>query len=107
MGSVGLTLAVEKTQAVVFTDWSKRFWMSPLVVGERTVDLSGAMRYLGLTMDRSLSYRDYVREATGKAARIMESLAWLLQNMGGGSGEYRGHLYVNVIHSVLLYDAST
>lgn len=101
MDELGLGLAVHKTQVVACT--RKRAKSLPVIVlrGER-IALRGNIEYLGLEIDKRLSFESQV-EATGpKALRVPTQLTRLMSNVGGPR-ESRRKLLTSVAHSVLLY----
>ncbi|XP_018363193.1 PREDICTED: uncharacterized protein LOC108761264 [Trachymyrmex cornetzi] len=60
------------------------------------------MKYLGLRLDRRLSFEDHFREVKSDQAAL--ALARLLPNLGGPGGKAR-RLYAGVVASIALYSA--
>uniref|UniRef100_A0A6V7LWW2 Reverse transcriptase domain-containing protein n=1 Tax=Bracon brevicornis TaxID=1563983 RepID=A0A6V7LWW2_9HYME len=82
MGSVGLTLAAYKTEAVLFTS-RKQLETITLNVGECSITSQPYIRYLGVMLDSRLSYTRHVEQVTEKASKVAQSLARLMPNIGG------------------------
>uniref|UniRef100_A0A6V7LDP4 Reverse transcriptase domain-containing protein n=1 Tax=Bracon brevicornis TaxID=1563983 RepID=A0A6V7LDP4_9HYME len=82
MGSVGLTLAAHKAEAVLFTS-RKQLETITRNVGECSITSKPYIRYLGVMLDSRLSYTRHVDQVTEKASRVAMSLAPLIPNIGG------------------------
>lgn len=91
---LGLSLAVNKTEAVLFISKCK-FREPTLRMDGQTLELKPEMKYLGMTIQRSLLFKSHVSEAA-KAERVANSLGRLTPNIGGPK-ELRRRLYVVVI----------
>jgi len=101
----GLQIAVEKTEAVLFTCKYKYTQPAIRLCGDE-VHLSSEMKYLGMAVDRSMLFKGQVKRAAARAAEIGNQLARIMPNMGGPR-EDRRRLLSSVVHSVLLYGAPT
>uniref|UniRef100_A0A6V7JIN6 Reverse transcriptase domain-containing protein n=1 Tax=Bracon brevicornis TaxID=1563983 RepID=A0A6V7JIN6_9HYME len=101
MGSVGLTLAAHKTEAVLFSS-RKQLETITLNVGECSITSQPYIRYLGVMLDSSLSYTRHVEQVTEKASRVALSLARLMPNIGGPRQDRR-KLLASVMVSILTY----
>uniref|UniRef100_A0A6V7LX49 Reverse transcriptase domain-containing protein n=1 Tax=Bracon brevicornis TaxID=1563983 RepID=A0A6V7LX49_9HYME len=99
MGSVGLTLAAHKTEAVLFTS-RKQLQTITLNVGECSITSQPYIRYLGVIHDLRLSYT--LEQVTDKASRVAMSLARLMPNIGGPRQDRR-KLSASVVVSVLTH----
>jgi Reverse transcriptase (RNA-dependent DNA polymerase)/Endonuclease-reverse transcriptase len=98
-----LQLAVEKTEAVLFT--RKRALPTPkLVIGGFRVPFKGSLKYLGVNLDAKLIFHQHIVSSSAKAAKTGEQLARLMPNVGGPKPARR-KLYSAVVHSILLYGA--
>lgn len=103
INSLGLEIATNKTEAVMFT--SKYKYNNPEIrLGDDLIPLSTEMTYLGVIIDKSLLFKSHVRKASAKAEKIGSQLARLMPNLGGPR-EDRRRLLSSVVHSVLLYGA--
>lgn len=105
IANLGLEIAAEKTEAVLFTNKYKFDSPNVHLLGTQ-IRVSPEMTYLGIVVDRTLLYKPHVRRAADKATKISAQLARLMPNIGGPS-ELRRRLLVAVVHSVLLYGAPT
>ena len=101
--SVGLELAVDKTEVVLFT--RRRKFKSPVFrLGELEIGVSTSFKYLGLWFDGKLSFRDHFRRVAEKTNKKVAILSRLMSNLGGPREAVR-QLYLNVTLSILLYGA--
>jgi len=98
---LGLSLAVNKTEAVLFTNKYKHGNPALLLDGQ-ALELKQQMKYLGMVVDRKLLFKEHTSEAAARAERTANVLARLMPNIGGPK-QLRRKLYVAVTQSVLLY----
>lgn len=103
LDGAGLTLAVQKTEAVLFT--RKRRLTEPILTldGYR-VPFSDSVRYLGVWLDKKLTFSTHIDKAAAKASITTEQLARLMPNIGGPKTSRRKLLH-EVVHSTMLYAA--
>ncbi|CAK9821247.1 Putative 115 kDa protein in type-1 retrotransposable element R1DM [Anthophora retusa] len=102
---LGLNVAAEKTEMVVFTKKRRKY-------GEiREIKLKGAsvkaktsMKYLGIRLDERLNYGMHFKEIYGKTMKVMNMMGILLGNTKGPLQKKR-ELLVSVGRSILLYGA--
>jgi hypothetical protein len=100
---IGLSLAVNKTEAVLFTNKYK-FKTPAVMLDGHPLELKKHMKYLGMVVDHRLLFKEHTAEAAAKAGRTANQLARLMPNVGGPK-QLRRRLYVAVMQSVLLYGA--
>ncbi|KAL4101252.1 hypothetical protein QTP88_021272 [Uroleucon formosanum] len=100
---LGLQIAVEKTEAVLFT-YKFKYTQPAIKLCGGDVQLSTEMNYLGMVVDRSMLFKGQVKKAAARAAGIGNQLARIMPNVGGPR-EDRRRLLSSVVHSVLLYGA--
>lgn len=100
--SLGLKIAPGKTEAVGFNKGGRRAGKMTVRVLGTDVRLSSNLKYLGLLLDRRLTYEDHFAGLAAKTARATAALSRLLPNVGGPGRAARG-LYANVIASIALY----
>jgi len=106
IGDLGLQLAVDKTEAVVF-----KAQYGPadlrLRIGDQAVQLCVSLKYLGVVHEgKGAWYGAHYSAAADKARRVMAALRGLMPNVGGPR-EPRRRLLQGVVHSVMLYGAPT
>lgn len=77
-----LKLALEKTEAVLLT---KRRMIQPISfkISSTTVQISDAIKYLGVWLDPQLTFAEYVNKVITKAQRTIAALPCLMPNIGG------------------------
>jgi len=100
---LGLSLAVNKTETVLFTNKYK-FDTPRLVLDGQVIQLKDDMKYLGMVIERSLLFKAHINEAASKAEKTASALGRLMPNIGGPK-ESRRKLLVAVTMSVFLYGA--
>lgn len=103
MEEMGLTLAPEKTEAVLLTT---RRNVSPISfrLQHVNISLSSAIKYLGIWLDTKLTFAEQVNRVTKKADKTAAALSRLMPNIGG-PGSSKRRLLSSVVHSQLLYAA--
>ena len=96
-----LRFCPRKTKAVIFT--RKKVEPPPLYLGRIRLEYSNQVKYLGLTLDRSLSWIPHVKEITRKA---MNSLAQCRRAVGltwGLTPKNMHWLYTTAIRPIVEY----
>lgn len=101
IGSLGLKLATDKTEAILLCSQYKIPNPKILLSGV-AVEVKKTMKYLGILVDKDLMYREHIGAAASKGQSVISSLSRLMPNLGGPK-EQRRRLLVSVVHSVLLY----
>lgn len=102
--ALGLKVAVEKTDAIVFHKPRKRLYMELPVcirVNEEYVRTSNAIKYLGVILDSRLNFARHFRYVGEKMGRVSRAL---MPNVRG-TDESKRRLYAGVLRSVALYEA--
>ena len=100
LDSRGLKMAPEKTKALLVTD-RRSFQYSRIVLGEHEVEWKTSINYLGVQLDRRLSFSEHLRIAAAKAFQCGANLARLMPNIGGPR-EAKRRLVARVVYSKLL-----
>lgn len=103
IADLGLQIAAEKTEAVLFTDRYK-YAIPNIAVAGTPIKLAEEMTYLGIVIDRRCLFQRHMEKASQKAEQIGAGLARPMPNIGGPR-ESRRWLLASVVHSVLLYGA--
>ena len=98
----GLKMAPEKTEALLVTD-RRSFQYPRIVLGEHEKEWRTSIKYLGVQLDRRLSFGEHLRITSAEAIQCGANLARLMPNIGGPREAKR--LVANVVHSKLLYAA--
>lgn len=101
--SAGLQLAEHKTEAVLISS-RKKVESVVVNVGRHNIQSKDAIKYLGVILDRRLSFSAHLMYAGAKASRSYSALARMLPNVGGPRSSRR-HLLASVVKSVFLYGA--
>ena len=98
--SRGLKMAPEKTEALLVTD-RKSFLYLRIVFGEHEVEWKTSIKYLGVQLDRRLTFGENLKIAIAKAIQCGENLARLMPNIGGPK-EAKRRLMASAVHTKLL-----
>lgn len=101
--TAGLELADHKTEALLLTS-RKRVEEIEIRVGGCTINSSPAIKYLGVVLDRRLSFKEHLKYASEKARKVSTALARLMPNLGGPR-QQRRMLLASVSSSILMYAA--
>lgn len=101
----GMTFNPCKTQAVLFTKKRKHSVLPFTFMGER-IPFSPSMRYLGLTIDKRLSWTPHLTTQTNKAKRILNQLNRISRNTWGAPSGALQTIYKGAIAPILLYNCS-
>ena len=98
-----LRMAPEKTEALLVTD-RRSFQYPRIVLGEHEVDWKTSIKYLGVQLDRRLSFVEQLKIAAAKSIQCGANLARLMPNIDRPR-EAKKRLVASVVHSKLLYAA--
>ena len=99
--SRGLKMAPEKSEALLVTD-RRSFQYPRIVLGEHEVEWKTSIKYLGVQLDRRLSFGEHLWIAADKAIQCGAALNRLMHNIGGPR-EAKRRLVASVVNSKLLY----
>lgn len=100
---LGLKVAVEKTEAMVFRK-KKGSLVIQLDIGGKEISTKLSMKYLGVIIDGEWNMRDHFKYVMEKSRTIINNIGRLMPNLGGPR-ESRRRFYNYVVHSVILYPA--
>lgn len=99
----GLTLAAQKTEALVLT--RRRVYNKISVrCGEHLIESKPHIKYLGVQIDAKLNFGPHAEAVCIKAAKTIKQLTIIMPNLGGAR-ESKRKLLGNVVQSQLLYGA--
>lgn len=104
--SVGLEISAAKTEVIGYRKiiYDRCIKRRPVVDGS-PITLRYQMRYLGFHLDSKWLWCVHFQNAAKKANAIAGALTRVLPNLNDPRESTR-HLYMNIIHSVLLYGSS-
>ena len=103
MDSRCLKMAPEKTEALLVTD-RRSFKYPRIVLGEHEIKWKKSNKYLGVQLDRRLSFGERLQIATAKAIQSGATLTRLMPNIVGPR-EAERRVVASVVNSKLLYSA--
>ena len=98
-----LKMAPEKTETLLVTD-RRSFKYPKIVLGEHEIEWKKSIKYLGMQLDRRLSFGEHLQIATAKAIQCGAALTRLLPNIGVPR-EAKRRLVASVVNSKLLHAA--
>ena len=75
-----------------------------MTVGDVEVQTKTAAKYLGVVLDRRLTWWEHIQAVCDKAARVVLSLSRLMGNVGGPRSSKR-RLLMSTVNAILLYGA--
>ena len=83
----------------------RRFFQYPkIVLGEHEIEWKKGIKYLGVQLDRRLSFGEHLQIATAKVIQCGAAMTRLMPNIGGPR-EAKRRLVASVVNSKLLYAA--
>jgi hypothetical protein len=98
-----LEVAESKTEAVVFTTRKTRNIRTPqFVVKGHKVESKNHLKYLGVILDKRLTYTPHVGKTAEKALQVSNTVGRLVPNLGGPMPEKR-RLLSRVAETIALY----
>ena len=105
MERLGLSVAVDKTEAIFFHGpRTAPPWGSHIVIGGTRVEVRAHMRYLGLVLDSRWDFYEHFIRLAPRLTAAAAALKRLLPNIGGPEENCR-RLYLGVVRSMALYGA--
>lgn len=99
---IGLKIAAEKTEAILFHGRRKPSYFPVIRVGSEYIEVGRTLKYLGVIFNSRLNFGDHFSYVAAKASGVARSLGRLMPNLRGPS-ENKRRLYANVVISVLMY----
>lgn len=98
-----LTLAPEKSEAMIISG-RKTYKPIKIQLGGLEIMQKDKLKYLGVILDKKLSFQPHIDHVTAKAEKTVTALSRLVPNLGG-PGENKRRMLQNAADSVLLYAA--
>uniref|UniRef100_W8ADE4 Putative 115 kDa protein in type-1 retrotransposable element R1DM n=1 Tax=Ceratitis capitata TaxID=7213 RepID=W8ADE4_CERCA len=98
-----LELADHKTEALLMTS-RKKVEAIQVRVGGCIIESRPTIKYLGVILDRRLSFKEHLKYASGKAGKIGAAVARLMPNIRGPR-QQRRKLLASISSSILMYAA--
>lgn len=99
---LGLKVATNKTNAVIFHGGRKFPDAIKINVLNDEIATGRTFKYLGVVYDTKLTFKPHLQFIEVKISKIIRLLWRILHNLKGPNSTRR-RLYVNVVHSVILY----
>ena len=96
-------MASENTEVLLVTD-RRSFQYPTIVLGDHVIEWQKSNRYLGVQLDRRLSFGEHLQIAIAKAIQCEAALTRLMRNIGGPR-EAKRRLVASVVNSKLLHAA--
>jgi len=103
MAELGLFIAEDKTEAVLFCDKKPNF-MSSITVGNSYIPVGESMKYLGVKIDSFWNFHAHFTYVEAKLNKVLRALNRIMPNLRG-PGEKKRRLYATVMTSVMTYAA--
>ena len=103
LSSVGLELAGQKTEALLITSRKQKESIT-LTVGKHEIASKPSLKYLGITIDTRLTFKEHLYSMSKKAAKVVAAVSRLMPNSKGPRQSKR-RLLATVASSVILYGA--
>lgn len=102
--TMGLKLAPQKTDAIVFRPRGKTGRQLSIRIDKTRITTSPNFKYLGLIIDDKSTFKEHFKYTAQKTMKVASALARLLPNVGGPN-EHTRRLYSAVVHSIMMYGA--
>lgn len=99
---IGLAIAAEKTDAILFHGRRRPSHFPVIRVEHESIEVGRTLKYLGVVLDSRLNFGDHFSYVAAKASKVACSLGRLMPNLRGPS-ESKRRLYSAVVLSVLMY----
>jgi len=103
MASMGLELALHKSEAMVITNSKTHNDMRITIKGTEIATVP-CIKYLGIHLDAKLNFTTHAMYVSAKASKVAANLARILPNISQAKPRKR-RLLSGVVHSILLYGA--
>jgi hypothetical protein len=102
--SAKLTVSAAKSQAVLFTRRHQGCYERPRIfLANDEIEIKGTMKYLGVLLDRGLTWREHFDYVKDKCLRVSNALVRMMGNTWGPRNQIRKLLYRATVEAVALY----
>lgn len=101
---LGLKVATDKTEAILFHGRRKPSRFPTVRVGDAHIEVGRTLRYLGIMFDSRLNFGGQFEYVAAKASKVASALGRLMPNLRGPS-EIKRILYANTVMAVIMYGA--
>lgn len=101
---LGLSVAKEKTEAILFHKRGSIGLPASILVEDTSIKFSSSIKYLEIYIDVNWLFSSHFRYVEEKATRVVRALNRLMPNLRGPD-EHRRRLFANVVLSVIQYGA--
>ena len=98
----GLTINPDKTEVVVFT-LRKKWAMGPLRIREAKIPISDEVKYLGITMTKTLTWNRHIADKLVKSQRIMAQCRRVIGKSWGLNPRSSMWLYKMIVRPIMAY----
>lgn len=101
---LGLNIATHKTEAIAFgiSLTTSQFNDARISIDGDVIKIGKTMKYLGILLDSTWSFQPHFDMVIPRTERVMMALGRIMPNLRGPDERVR-RLYVEVLHSILLY----
>eukprot|EP00116_Pleurobrachia_bachei_P002378 sb/3462640/ len=103
----GLKLSTAKTNIVAFHNPHQKINLKHLTIDNETLPIKPYAPYLGIDLDKHLSYKTHIYNKVKKATKAARPLNYLMNKNWGLSTSQARHIHNQIIMPNLLYAAGT
>ena len=100
----GLNISALKTKVVLFT-WKTKWDLKPIKVGGTEIELSNSVKFLGVTLDSKLNFKDHITKITTKATATLMQCKRAVGPTWGLTPKTCRWMYTVVVRPILSYCA--
>lgn len=102
-----INLNLDKSQAIIFpfNNSPKRTPKSNIIVNDSTIQFSNEVSYLGITLDRKLTFASHIKKSCVKTSNCLRSLYPVLNRRSRLNLKNKNLLFTSIIRPILTYGA--
>lgn len=101
-----MRFAAQKTQVILVTRRLK-YDLPRLKLNEQLLEYTDAIKFLGVTIDKSLTFKPHLENVTKKAVNIYKMVSRAVRTQWGLNPEITRLIYTATVEPVILYAASS